>query len=107
MMSRKFLLCVAACAASLTASAAPVIHVVDQSKLQFSILEMRIKQGDTVKFTNSDRLAHNIMVTDGSRVLNSGLQQPGQPFEAPFTQKGTFPVTCGIHPKMRMTVVVE
>ena len=107
MMSRKLLLCLAACAASLTASAAPMMHVVDQSKLQFSLAELKVKQGDTVKFTNSDRLAHNIMVTDGSRVLNSGLQQPGQPFQAPFTQKGTFPVTCGIHPKMRMTVVVE
>ena len=106
-MSRKFLLCLVACAGSLTASAATTMHVVDQSKLQFSLAELKIKQGDTVKFTNSDRLAHNIMVTDGSRVLNSGLQQPGQPFEAPFTLKGTFPVTCGIHPKMRMTVVVE
>lgn len=106
-MSRKFLLCLAVCAGSLTASAATTMHVVDQSKLQFSLAELKIKQGDTVKFMNSDRLAHNIMVTDGSRVLNSGLQQPGQPFEAPFTQKGTFPVTCGIHPKMRMTVVVE
>ena len=65
MMSQKLLLCLAACAASLTASAAPMMHVVDQSKLQFSLAELKVKQGDTVKFTNSDRLAHNIMVTDG------------------------------------------
>ena len=57
--------------------------------------------------TNSDRPAHNILVKDGTTTVNSGLQQPGQPFELPFTKTGTFPVSCGIHPKMKLTVVVR
>lgn len=92
---------------SITALAASTEHVVDQNKLQFSVDEITIKQGDTIKFTNSDRPAHNILVSDGTKILNSGLQQPGEPFEVPFPQKGHFMVTCGIHPKMKMTVTVE
>src|SRR5262249_28739385 len=103
MIRTTLLLATAAAGLSLAAYAAPAMHVVDQNKLQFSVKELRIKQGETIKFANSDRLAHNIQVTDGAKVLNSGLQQPGEPFEVPFPQKGTFPVSCGIHPKMHMT----
>jgi plastocyanin len=100
-------LCLSALVFSLVAHAASTMHVVDQSKLQFSVSEVKIKKGDTVRFMNSDRPAHNILVTDGTTVLSSGLQQPGEAFEVPFNQEGRFPVTCGIHPKMHMTVVVE
>lgn len=92
---------------SVAAWAAGAVHVVDQNKLQFSVTELTIKEGDTVRFTNSDRPAHNILVTDGTKILNSGLQQPGDPFDVPFSKKGVYPITCGIHPKMRMTVTVE
>ena len=107
-MMRRFafpFLAASACAA--IALAASTTHVVDQKKLQFSVDEITIKQGDVVKFTNSDRPAHNIIISDGTKVLNSGLQQPGEPFEAPFTKKGRFDVSCGIHPQMKMTVIVE
>ena len=100
-------LCMTLAMASGVAYAALAVHTVDQNKLQFSVSELRIRKGETVRFMNSDRPAHNILVGSGPAMLNSGLQQPGQPFEVPFTKEGTFPVTCGIHPKMRMTVVVE
>ena len=108
MMTRTvFALCMASAMASGVAYAALAVHTVDQNKLQFSVSELRIKKGETVRFMNSDRPAHNILVGSGASMLNSGLQQPGQPFEVPFTKEGTFPVSCGIHPKMRMSVVVE
>jgi plastocyanin len=100
------LLC-AAIFGSLGAQAASTYHVVNQNKLQFSVSEIRIKKGDTVRFMNSDRTAHNILVKEGTTVLNSGLQQPGEPFDVPFNSAGEFPVSCGIHPKMHMTVIVE
>ena len=89
------------------AYAAAAVHEVDQNKLQFSVSDLTIKKGDKVKFLNSDRAAHNIIVTDGGKIMNSGLQQPGEPFEMAFTKSGKFPVSCGIHPKMQMTVNVE
>src|ERR1700730_13984548 len=106
-MRKTFFLYLSVSIFSIGAHAASTLHVVDQSKLQFSVSEIRIKEGDTVRFMNSDRPAHNILVTEGATVLSSGLQQPGEPFDVPFNSEGTFPVTCGIHPKMHMTVVVE
>lgn len=107
MMRKIAFLLISATLGSLAAHAASEMHVVDQSKLQFSVTEIRIKKGDTVRFMNSDRPAHNILVKEGTTVLNSGLQQPGEPFDVPFNTEGTYPVSCGIHPKMHMTVVVE
>ena len=99
--------CITACLMSAAAFAASQVHAVDQKKLQFSVSELKVKKGDSVTFMNSDRPAHNILVTMGGEVMSSGLQQPGQVFKVPFGKTGKFPVACGIHPKMHMTVVVE
>ena len=82
-------------------------HVVDQQKLQFSEPMLTIKKGEKVRFTNSDRTAHNIMVESGSMAHDSGLQQPGEPTEVPFTKAGTYKISCAIHPKMTMTITVR
>ena len=107
MIGRGLLFCLLAGSFSVAAYAASTTHDVDQKKLQFNVSELRIKKGDVVRFMNSDRPAHNILVNDGASVLSSGLQQPGQPYTVPFPKTGTFPVTCGIHSKMHMTVIVE
>jgi cytochrome c peroxidase len=80
---------------------------VDQKNLKFSVRELRIAKGDSVVFTNSDDTSHNITITGQGFTANSGLQAPGQPFKAPFAKAGVYKVSCGIHPNMRMTVVVE
>lgn len=82
-------------------------HLVDQLKLQFSEPSLTIKKGEKVRFTNSDRTAHNIMVEGGGMAHDSGLQQPGEPTEVPFTKAGTYKISCAIHPKMTMTVTVR
>ncbi len=94
-------------AALIGAAAAAADAVVDQSRLQFSVAEITVTRGGVVTFTNSDRVAHNLLVTGGAAMVNSGLQQPGQPFEIPFSEAGRFDVTCGIHPRMKLTVTVE
>ena len=94
-------------AAPLAAWAAGKVVVVDQNKLQFSMPEAVIKVGDQIRFTNSDRTSHNLMISLAGAPTNSGLQQPGEPFEMPFTRAGTYQVICGIHPKMQMKVVVQ
>jgi plastocyanin len=81
--------------------------IVDQKNLKFSVRELKIAKGDSVEFTNSDDTSHNITITGQGFTANSGLQAPGQPFKAPFVKAGTYKVSCGIHPNMRMTVVVE
>jgi cytochrome c peroxidase len=80
---------------------------VDQKNLRFSVKELKIAHGDSIEFTNSDDTSHNITITGAGFTANSGLQAPGRPFKAPFVKPGAYKVSCGIHPNMRMTVIVE
>lgn len=83
------------------------IVTVDQRGLAFSTPQLAVKRGDIVAFTNHDTTSHNILVSGNGVNLNSGLQRPGVTFNAPFAKPGTYMVTCGIHPKMKMTVVAK
>lgn len=80
---------------------------VDQKGLMFSVPQLTVKRGDIVNFTNSDSTSHNIIVSGNGVMLNSGLQRPGVAFKAPFMKEGSYQVLCGIHPKMKMTIVVQ
>lgn len=83
--------------------------VVSQVGQKFSVKDLEVTKGQTVSFLNDDTTSHNITVTgDGNGVsVNSGLQPPGGKFEMPFAKPGKYLVTCGIHPKMKMTIVVK
>lgn len=82
---------------------------VSQAGLKFSVKDLEVKKGQTVVFVNDDTTSHNITVTgDGNGVsVNGGLQPPGEQFQMPFAKPGAYVVTCGIHPKMRMNIVVK
>lgn len=82
-------------------------HTVGQKGLKFSAASLNVAKGETVVFRNDDRTSHNITVNGAELAINGGLQEPGGEFRMPFTKAGTFQVTCGIHPKMKMSVVVE
>lgn len=80
---------------------------VDQKGLAFSARKLIVKKGSIVNFMNSDNTSHNILITGDGVKLNSGLQKPGVLFTAPFAKEGTYQVMCGIHPKMKMTVIAK
>ncbi|CAN7541909.1 plastocyanin/azurin family copper-binding protein [Phenylobacterium sp. LjRoot225] len=80
---------------------------VDQKDIAFSLSRLVVKRGDSVTFTNSDPTSHNLLITGSGLTVDSGLQKPGVAFKAPFMKSGTYQVTCAIHPKMMMTVVVQ
>ena len=86
-------------------AAAPM--TVTQKGLQFSSTELSVSKGQVVNFVNDDRTAHNITVKGDGVNLNGGLQQPGGQFSVPFTKPGTYEVSCGIHPKMKLEVTVK
>jgi plastocyanin len=106
-MNRPSLLCLITLVvlASGVRAAAPV--TVMQKGLQFSVEDLSISKGQVVVFVNDDRTAHNIMVSGEGVSLNGGLQQPGAEFKVPFAKPGTYQVTCGIHPKMKLSVTVK
>jgi plastocyanin len=86
-------------------AAAPI--TVTQKGLQFSSADLSVDKGQVVVFQNDDRTAHNITITGEGVNLNGGLQPPGAEFRVPFAKAGTYAVSCGIHPKMKLTVTVK
>jgi plastocyanin len=104
-MKRMTFGCLAVAVVLTVSAAAPV--TVTQKGLQFSVAELSVDKGQVVAFVNDDRTAHNITVTGEGLNLNGGLQQPGADFKVPFAKPGTYQVSCGIHPKMKMTVTVK
>ncbi len=96
--------CVVAFIAGATASAG-TSHTVVQKDKAFAEKKMEIAAGDAVVFKNDDSVKHNILVKNTD--FNSGMQEPGQEASYTFAEAGKFKVRCGIHPKMKMTVLVK
>ena len=82
--------------------------VVDQRDLMFVPASVTIAAGDTVRFTDSDRITHNITIVfpDGS-IVDKGMDRFGEDIIVHFTKPGTYQVRCLIHPMMHMTITVK
>jgi len=65
-----------------------------------------VSAGSTVKWTNSDTIAHTV-TSDQSGVFNSGRMAPGDTFSMTFQNKGTVTYHCSFHPGMIASVVVQ
>jgi plastocyanin len=81
---------------------------VGQKNKTFSMEAATLKRGDTVKFVNDDATQHNVLITGPQDELkNSGVQEPGEAAAFQLDKAGTYQVECGIHPKMKMSIVVK
>jgi len=80
---------------------------VEQKNIAFSTPSLTVAKGSIVNFLNSDTTSHNIIISGEGLSMNSGLQQPGVAFKAPMMKAGEYQVTCAIHPKMKMTMIVQ
>ena len=80
---------------------------VDQRDLHFVPDSLTIKAGDTVRFTDSDHITHNITIVnpDGSSE-DKGMSTYSQHIVVQFDKPGTYHVRCRIHPDMKMTVTI-
>ena len=94
------------------AAAGPALAGSDISVIQkdqsFSVPTLSVHSGDTVMWGNADDFNHNISVqVPGGAALDKGIQAHGQVIRHTFDAAGSYRVFCKIHPKMKMTVVVE
>ena len=82
--------------------------VVDQRDLMFVPDKVTIAVGDTVRFTDSDRITHNITIAypDGT-VVDKGMDRYKEDTIVHFTVPGIYNVNCLIHPMMHMTITVK
>ncbi|MDJ0947115.1 MAG: cupredoxin domain-containing protein [Kiloniellales bacterium] len=92
-------------AVGITAAAAATTHAVNQKGKTFSVRELSVAVGDSVTFVNDDGVKHNILIKDLG--ANSGMQDPGQAFAVTVDKSGKHKVRCGIHPKMKMTIIAN
>lgn len=69
----------------------------------FSPQEIRIMQGDSVRWTNEDAATHDVSFRgDKSPVLSKG-----ETYSKMFDTPGTFEYKCDIHPWMKGKVIVR
>lgn len=101
-------LCVAfALVLAISTAFAATIHTVSQKGRSFSLREIVISRGDSIRFTNEDEFLHQIYVDSKDMSFDSAEQRPGQAIDLNFPRAGTFAVRCHIHPKMLLWVRVE
>jgi plastocyanin len=90
-----------------TAAFAAAVHRVIQQGRAFSVPAITIARGDRVEFSNEDEFIHQIYVDSTQMTFDSAEQPPGQIVGITFSNSGTFPVRCHIHPKMQLIVHVQ
>jgi plastocyanin len=71
----------------------------------FGPAELTVSAGTTVTWTNRDDIPHTVVSTD--KVFKSKVLDTDEKFSFTFTQVGSFPYFCSIHPKMTGKVVVK
>ena len=91
-----------------TGSAQAAEAVIDQHDLMFAPNAVTIVVGDTVRFTDSDRITHNITIVypDGT-TEDKGMDRYKEDIIVHFTKPGVYQVHCLIHPMMHATITVK
>ena len=81
---------------------------VDQKDKQFSQPAVTVNVGESIAFSNSDDVTHDVSIRnpDGSKMM-SRMQRPGDTTKILFDKPGDYKVQCLIHPKMKMTVTAK
>lgn len=81
---------------------------VSQKGRMFHPDNLTIARGEVVTFVNDDSdLLHHVFIESDTFNFDSGDQEPGSRTPITFTERGTFQVLCGIHPKMKLVVRVN
>ena len=73
----------------------------------FSPVNISVKAGTKVTWTNNDSATHTITETDDKTGPNSGNVAPGSSYDFTFTKPGIYHYHCAIHPSMTGTVTVN
>jgi plastocyanin len=94
-------------AGTTTGNPGPATNVVqvDMKDIKFVPGNVTVKVGQTVRWTNSDPVAHTVTATKGSDI-DSGTVDPNQTYEAKFTKPGKVEYVCSIHPNQTGAITV-
>lgn len=82
------------------------VHIAATDQLRFSPSTQTAHVGDIVQWTNAGTVPHTVTF-DNQTYLSDPTLAPGATWEIKFTQPGTYPYRCSIHPGMNGTLVVK
>ena len=82
-------------------------HEVGQKNKKFTVEQLDIQVGDSVKFTNNDPFFHNVFSLSDVLTFDLGSYPKNEHRTVTFDDPGTVEVECAIHPNMRMTIEVK
>ncbi|HYG85259.1 MAG TPA: cupredoxin domain-containing protein [Azospirillum sp.] len=89
--------------ASLPATAAEVKVQIDKNA--FDPVQVTVKAGDTVTWSNAERrTSHDVVFEDGERSVRL---MPEDSWSRTFSAPGRYPYHCEPHPHMKGEIVVE
>jgi amicyanin len=88
-------------------SSGPQTVKVDIAGFKYVPASVHIKVGDTVTWTQVDKVKHTVTIVTGPENFDSGLLNAGQTYSHTFTKPGTYSYKCTPHPNMRGEVIVE
>lgn len=72
----------------------------------FSPMNITVKKGTKVTWTNQDSVRHNVVSDSGNGGPNGPLLGKGESYSFTFDTVGTFAYHCDPHPYMKATVTV-
>lgn len=78
-----------------------------QKDRKFSERKLTISRGDTINFVNNDNVSHNVYSKSDANSFDIGVQRPEETHSIKFDIAGKTKIRCAIHPKMKLTVIVE
>jgi len=81
---------------------------VSMKDIKFIPMDVKVKAGDTVKWTNDDSIVHTVTKTSGPGAkFDSGNVDGGGTFEQKLDDAGKIDYVCTIHPQQTGTITVE
>ena len=78
---------------------------VDIKDFKYGPVQLTVPVGTQVTWTNHDEETHTI--TSAAGAFGSAGLGHDETFSQTFTQPGTYPYFCALHPQMRATVIVR
>ena len=82
-------------------------HVVVQKGRAFSVQQLSVKLGDSIKFVNEDPFAHDVFSLSETKSFDLGAHGQGSATSVVMDKAGTVEVECAVHPDMKMVVDVK
>lgn len=83
-----------------------IVKEIAIANFAFSPANITVKAGTAITWVNDDEAAHSIKSSDGSFPGSENLNT-GSSYQFKFDKPGTYNYSCGLHPSMHGTVVVE